>query len=458
VLAPAGLAGVPRLSHLTMAATANRIPRTAVVCRAGVLALAFSPDGRTLAAGLGDATVSLCDVAGGKEREALRGHGSAVQAVAFVEGGKGLCAGGADGTVRLWLVDHGPANPGTILHRQTGRVTGVAATANGEVIVSCGDDQAVSVLQHTGPAWSSRFPDLEPVPAVRCLAFAPDCRTAATGHADRTVRLWKCAPGVAPSSIRLAVLAADVLVLKFDRSGEALAAGCADGRVWVWDVRDFAPARPVVLYGRTQPVLALDFLQGPQTLTVVTGRPNAADPPVEVAAWDIVPEAQTESFAWRGAKPTGPGDIAFAPEGRLAVWGGQELLGMELASGRRRAALLPAPGQPIRSLAFGPDGRCLGLGLNGGVRLYDWRARGEGVSLEGPLGGVDSVAVAPAGKRVVASGASVVAWDTATKAHRLEWRPPVPVPQVLLASDGRHLLTANGNGTVYVIRLASQPH
>ncbi len=36
-----------------------------------------------------------------------------------------------------------------------------------------------------------------------------------------------------------------------------------------------------------------------------------------------------------------------------------------------------------------------------------------------------------------------------------EWQLPGPVNGV--AADGRHLATANGNGTVYILRLRSLP-
>ena len=68
-----------------------------------VLAVAFSPDGKTLATGSKDQTVKLWDVATGKETATLRGHESTVAAVAFSPDGKTLAtAGGHDKTVRLW--------------------------------------------------------------------------------------------------------------------------------------------------------------------------------------------------------------------------------------------------------------------------------------------------------------------------------------------------------------------
>ena len=48
-------------------------------------------------------------------------------------------------------------------------------------------------------------------------------------------------------------------------------------------------------------------------------------------------------------------------------------------------------------------------------------------------------------------------WDFATGNKIKEWHFPFPVQQVAFAPDARHLAVANGNGTVFILRLNKGP-
>ncbi|MFO1500427.1 MAG: serine/threonine-protein kinase [Verrucomicrobiota bacterium] len=64
--------------------------------------LAFSPDGKTLAAGSFDGPVTLWSIPGRQEIGALQGHLSAVQTLAFSPDGNLLASSSYDSNVRLW--------------------------------------------------------------------------------------------------------------------------------------------------------------------------------------------------------------------------------------------------------------------------------------------------------------------------------------------------------------------
>jgi hypothetical protein len=70
--------------------------------RDDLIALAFSPDGSLLFVGSTDCTVRVIDVASRQELAVLSGHVGGVNALAFSPDGNTLASAGGDGLVRLW--------------------------------------------------------------------------------------------------------------------------------------------------------------------------------------------------------------------------------------------------------------------------------------------------------------------------------------------------------------------
>ncbi|MGV9770452.1 protein kinase domain-containing protein [Streptosporangium sp. NPDC003464] len=200
----------------------------------GVSAVAFSPDGKILAAGSGDDTVRLWDVATNTSiGRPLTGHTDSVYSVAFSPDGKILAAGSGDKTVRLW--DVATRTPiGRPLTGHTGGVSAVAFSPDGKILAAGSSDDTVRLWDV-----ATRTPIGRPLTGhtggVSAVAFSPDGKILATGSGDDTVRLWDVATRT-PIGRPLTGHTDWVVSVAFSPDGKILATGSNDGTVRLWQL------------------------------------------------------------------------------------------------------------------------------------------------------------------------------------------------------------------------------
>ncbi len=199
---------------------------------AGVSAVAFAGDGKSVVSGGADRTVRLWDPATGQERLRigdgrhevgclavlpgsgvllvgqgvtvrgldplsgrelfkLTGHNDAVRSLAVSADGKRAASGSDDRTLRIWDLERAREVRRFNLHRAG--VTGVALSADGKLVLSGSRDGTLRLCEASSGRELRTF--AVPRGPVLCVALSPDGQMVYSGHFDTTLRLWEASSG-----------------------------------------------------------------------------------------------------------------------------------------------------------------------------------------------------------------------------------------------------------------------
>jgi len=184
------------------------------------LALAFSSDGRTLASGGQDHSIELRDAGDFTLRKMCFRHSGPVTSLTFTRDGR-LVSGSKDTTVRVW-------------ERQSGR----------EMFVRRG---------HYGP--------------VRCVAIQPQTGLIYSGSDDITIKAWRA--GHSQESRAYPLHKGEATAVAFSPDGTAILSVGLDGAVWRIDPT--GEEQPRLLRQEQRPLRQVRFLPQSQTILVAGG-------------------------------------------------------------------------------------------------------------------------------------------------------------------------------------------
>ena len=248
------------------------------VGRGPIAGLAFVPGSRTLVAGDQNALLAV-DTGPGHRVTPLRGHGGATFRPSVSADGRRMSTIAYHGHVMLWTLRAGrqagpprPYYPGS-LHDASlspdGRTLAVLGTANGIELIDADTLKRRSILPGSEAA---RF----------FVLFSPDGRYILSGGLGGWVRVWSAETGRLVGSV-FAGNTETVLWAAMSPDGRTLAAGSNDGTLGLFD---FASRRPlgVRLPGLpNRPVAPLFTPDGTHLLTVSYGGPGYR--------WDVRPSS-----------------------------------------------------------------------------------------------------------------------------------------------------------------------
>lgn len=394
-----------------------------------VYGLAFSRDGKTLAASGLEKTLELWDPQTGRRLKKLVGHTDDVYTIAFTPDGKTLVSGSEDGTFKLWDVASG---------KLLRTILSVAPSAPSSGII----------LAHGGKT----------KPPVYCVVFSPDGRLVAsaagqdpnTGHATPGTSVVKIWDATTKAELRTLDLQKDkVTTVAFSPDGQKIAAAAFDNVVKVWDVSSgklllqvsphFGGGAKVVAFSADGNGLLIGGYGNPVSLWNLASGEKVRDISAQgewfngglshdglmladndglqhVRLWEVgSSNHQMMSFGYDNPDGFNPvKSLAFNPSDKLiAIGNGDGTANIfDIASGKRLHKLIGSSWS-LLSLAFSPSGTMLACGSQGTtITLWDV-ASGKMLRVFAVLSGqAKSIAFSPDGKTLVsgADDGSVELW------------------------------------------------
>jgi WD40 repeat protein len=202
---------------------------------------AFSPDGVMLAAAGGphNSVTYLWNVHSGDEITTLNDHhGSSVESVSFSPDGKMLAANDRDGLVSLWRLPRGPRTkivsaPGSVTPTGGANSDAVAFSPRGTMLAMGGSD-GQAYLFNTATVTNTRTLFTPDSSGVTSVAFSHSGALLAASEMDGVTYVWNL-----DSHSRISLDDPDDAVIEsvaFSPNGKWLATGDANGNTCLWNL------------------------------------------------------------------------------------------------------------------------------------------------------------------------------------------------------------------------------
>jgi WD40 repeat protein len=376
--------------------------------------VSFSPDGNMLAIAIG-AWVVLWHLPTNTQVGPIESTHYPVTSVAFSRDGEMLFWGSTDKAIRLMRLRSAHFNKrstisfdessGETLTGHTARISALAISPDGSILASSGEEKTVRFWDVANKVQIAEL--MFHGDSIPGIAFNPAGTLLASGSFDGTAILWDVAQRK-PWGKPMAHDSSGITGVAFDATGKTLASTARDGSIALWDVQ--SQNRVARLTGHDGKALRIAFSPS-ASLLASAGNDGA------VIVWD----AATRSPLARNVPMHKERvcRIGFSPDGKSAAtgaWDGCILLSGWAGSKAPTKCL--AHNQKITWFAFSPDSSILASSTFGWlIRLWDVASGDLIGELAGHSGKVQSLAFSPVANLLASASwdQSVRLWDVATR-------------------------------------------
>ena len=406
-----------------------------------IFALAFSPDGRTLASAGWDNAVKLWEVEHGTLLW-TGWHTGQVNDITFAPDGSLLASGGDDSLIRVWDTQSGTQVQQLV--RQDVSIQSLDWSPDGRMLACGYSDGSIWIWKPEMPEPGIHARLSEHVSWVTGLAFSPDSTQLASGGHDGAVKLWKMESGVCFQTFLGHMDRVARVVWSPD--GHTVASGDWNGTIFLWDIMRERARASLRSTGFSSFISSLAFT--PDSHTLLSGS-------TFVQMWDV---ERGQCLRTIDSYLDILTSIDWSPDGQSLASGSAEQVTLWKVAPVPSQNALHGHREPVQGVAWSPDGLLVASAGDDG-RIGLWNPN-TGVCLEmlQDPDAVDtlflSVAWSPDGRQLACGSfmRGVQIWDI--PAHTRRWVGQTPQPtrihSVAWSPDGMQLAGTGWDGSVYL--------